>query len=577
MRKLLKYLKPYTLWAILAPLLMFVEVGSELIIPKIMALIVDNGIATGNHAYIAKMGALMVISAFFGAVGGIGCTYYTSKTAMYFGTDIREKMFAHIQSFSFVNLDKFHTASMITRLTNDITQLQQIIMMCLRGLVRSPLMMAGGLAMAIAINARLTLILFAALAIMVFFITVIISLSFPLFKRVQAGIDKINTVMREDLSGIRVVKAFVREDKEQEKFNEANTELMNITIKAFRTITLTMPLMAIVLNSAMLLIVWRGGHYVSVGDMTSGDLMQYMTYITQILMSLMMMSMLLMMISRARACTDRVNEILDTDADIVDAPDAVSGVITQGRIVFDNVSFSYPASTGDPVLENISLVIEPGETVGILGETGAGKSTLVNLIPRLYDVTEGKITIDGVDVRKISLDYLRKNVGIVLQKALLFSGSIAENLRWGSENATLDQLKQACAIAGADDFIQSFKDGFDTQLGQGGVNLSGGQKQRLSIARTLLKAPKILIFDDSTSAVDTGTEKKIREGLSTKLNDTTKIIIAQKVSSIMNADKIIVIHNGRIAEKGTHAQLLEQNGIYSEIYKTQTNSETEVR
>ena len=576
MRKLLKFIKPYTLWAILAPVMMFVEVGSELVIPKIMALIVDIGIASGDHGYIIKMGILMVIAALLGAVGGIGCAYYASKTAMYFGADIREEMFARIQSFSFVNLDKFHTSSMITRLTNDITQLQQIVTLCLRGLVRSPLMMAGGLAMAIAINPRLTLILFAALVIMVFFISVIISLSFPLFKRVQTGIDKINTVMREDLSGIRVVKAFVREDKEKEKFAEANDNLMNITIKAFRTITMTLPLMTIVLNSAMLLIVWRGGHYVSVGDMTSGDLMQYMTYITQILMSLMMLSMLLMMISRARACTDRVNEILDTDTDIVDSPDAVSGVITDGRIVFDSVTFSYPASTGDPVLENISLTIEPGETVGILGETGAGKSTLVNLIPRLYDVTGGSITIDGVDVRKISLDYLRKNIGIVLQKALLFSGSIAENLRWGNKDASDDEIKEACITAGADEFIESFKDGFDTQLGQGGVNLSGGQKQRISIARTLLKKPKILIFDDSTSAVDTGTEKKIREGLATRLGNTTKIIIAQKVSSIMNADKIIVIHNGKIAEQGTHDQLLSQNGIYSEIYKTQTNLETEV-
>ena len=521
------------------------------------------------------MGVLVVLCAFIGAFGGVGGAYYASKSAMYFGADIREKMFRHIQGFSFVNLDKFHTSSLITRLTNDITQLQQIVTMCLRGLVRSPMIMIGGLAMALSINAQLTVILFAGLFIMVCVISALISVSFPLFRRVQLSIDKINTVMRENLAGIRVVKAFVREDKEKEKFREANDELMNITIKAFRAITMMMPVMTIVLNTAMLLIVWRGGHFVASGVMSKGDLMQYLTYITQILMSLMMASMIIMMISRVRACTDRINEVLDTDYDIVDDPDAQTDVIKSGRIVFSNVSFSYPMSTGDPVLENINLTIEPGETVGILGETGAGKSTLVNLIPRLYDVSDGSVTIDGVDVRKISLDYLRKSIGIVLQKALLFSGTIAENLRWGNENATDAQVKAACETAGAYEFVTAFKDGFDTVLGQGGVNLSGGQKQRLSIARTLLKDPRILIFDDSTSAVDTGTEKKIREGLATRLNGTTKIIIAQKISSIMGADKIAVIHGGTIAAVGTHEELLKTCELYSDIYNTQIQKEDE--
>ncbi|MBR6401550.1 MAG: ABC transporter ATP-binding protein [Firmicutes bacterium] len=575
MVKLLKYMKPYKLWAMLAPLLMILEVLSELVIPKIMALIVDYGMANHDTAFIAVMGVLVVLCAFIGAFGGVGGAYYASKSAMYFGADIREKMFRHIQGFSFVNLDKFHTSSLITRLTNDITQLQQIVTMCLRGLVRSPMIMIGGLAMALSINAQLTVILFAGLFIMVCVISALISVSFPLFRRVQLSIDKINTVMRENLAGIRVVKAFVREDKEKEKFREANDELMNITIKAFRAITMMMPVMTIVLNTAMLLIVWRGGHFVASGVMSKGDLMQYLTYITQILMSLMMASMIIMMISRVRACTDRINEVLDTDYDIVDDPDAQTDVIKSGRIVFSNVSFSYPMSTGDPVLENINLTIEPGETVGILGETGAGKSTLVNLIPRLYDVSDGSVTIDGVDVRKISLDYLRKSIGIVLQKALLFSGTIAENLRWGNENATDAQVKAACETAGAYEFVTAFKDGFDTVLGQGGVNLSGGQKQRLSIARTLLKDPRILIFDDSTSAVDTGTEKKIREGLATRLNGTTKIIIAQKISSIMGADKIAVIHGGTIAAVGTHEELLKTCELYSDIYNTQIQKEDE--
>ncbi len=572
MIKLFRYMKPYTLWAVLAPLFMITEVSSELFIPKIMALIVDNGIANSDGAYIAKMGVVIVLAAFIGAIGGIGCAYFASKSAMYFGADIRAEVFRRVQGFSFVNLDKFHTSSLITRLTNDITQLQQIVTMLLRGLVRSPLMMIGGLAMALSINPKLTLILFAGLIFMICVLSVLFTVSFPLFRRVQTSIDKINTVMRENLAGIRVVKAFVREDKEKEKFSDANDALMHITIKAFRTITMMMPVMMIVLNGTMLFIVWKGGHYVAADIMTAGDLMQYMTYITQILMSLMMVSMILMAISRVRACTDRINEVLETDFDIVDAPDAQKDVITDGKIVFDSVTFSYPMSTGDPVLENINLTIGAGQTIGILGETGAGKSTLVNLIPRLYDVTSGSVTIDGVDVRKIKLDYLRKNIGIVLQKALLFSGTIADNLRWGNAAATDEEIKQACKIAGAYDFVAGFKDGFETELGQGGVNLSGGQKQRLCIARTLLKNPKILIFDDSTSAVDTGTEKKIREGLA-KLKGTTKIIIAQKISSIMNADKIIVIHGGRIAATGTHEELLKTSEIYSEIYNTQIRKE----
>lgn len=573
MIKLLKYMKPYIPWALLAPLLMVIEVSSELVIPKIMALIVDNGIAAHNTAYIAKMGVVIVLAAVFGAVGGIGCAYYASKAAMFFGSDIRSDMFEHIQGFSFVNLDKFHTASLITRLTNDITQLQQIITLCLRGLVRSPLMMIGGLVMALSINAELTLILLCTLALMVGVISVLINISFPLFQRVQKSVDTINTVMRENLSGIRVVKAFVRADKEKEKFSDANDELKYITIKAFRTMTMIMPVMMILMNAAMLTIVWKGGHFVAEDVMSSGDLMQYLTYITQILMSLMMVSMILMMISRGKACADRINEVFSAEYDIVDADDAVSGVMSDGRIVFDNVTFSYPMSTGDPVLEKINLTINAGETVGILGETGAGKSTLVNLIPRLYDVSDGSITIDGVDVRKISLEYLRKNVGIVLQKALLFSGTIADNMRWGNTGASDEEINAALETAGALDFVSNFKDGLDTELGQGGVNLSGGQKQRLSIARTILKNPKILIFDDSTSAVDTATEKKIQKGLAQDLKNTTKIIIAQKISSIMHADKIIVISGGRIAASGTHEQLLETSDIYSEIYHTQIREE----
>lgn len=573
MNNLLKYLKPYLKWAIMAPICMLVEVSSELIVPQIMSDIVDIGMANNDIHFIITRGILIVFIAILGFCGGVSCAYFASKTAMYFGTDLRSAMFKHIQGFSFVNLDKFHTSTLVTRLTNDITQLQQIVTFILRGLVRSPALFIGGLFMALSLNVQLTGFLFIAIVMMIFIIIFIIKTTFPLFQRVQVAIDNVNIIMRENLSGVRLIKAFVRDKKEIEKFQEKNQDLRDITISAFRLLTSMGPIMMIIMNSVMLTIVWFGGNMVFGNIMPAGDLMAFITYITQILMSLMMASMIFMQISRGRACTDRINQVMETQYDITDCKNPIENCITKGKVQFNNVEFSYPESTGDPVLKNISFSINPGETIGILGETGAGKSTLVNLIPRLYDTTKGSVTIDGIDVKNIPLEYLRKEIGIVLQKAILFSGTIKENIKWGNDNATDEEIINACKNAGAYEFIQELPQGFDTVLGQGGTNLSGGQKQRIAIARTIIKNPKILIFDDSTSAVDTGTEKQIQIALKTNLANTTKIIIAQKISSIKHADKIIVLQGGEISAMGTHQQLLETSDIYKDICNSQLKKE----
>lgn len=573
MKKLIKYLKPYAFTAMLAPLFMLIEVSSELVMPQIMSNIVNIGIANNDTSYILSRGLIMIIIALLGICGGICCTIFSSKAAISFGTDVREALIKKIQGFSFVNLDKFHTSSLVTRLTNDITQIQQIVIMCLKMLIRSPFLFLGGMLMVFTINARLTLVLVIAVAILTVIILSIMKNTFPRFMLVQEKIDNVNTVMRETLSGIRVIKAFVREKEEMQKFEEKNSELCSNTISAYKIMTLMIPIMMFTMNIVTIIVLWKGGKMVSVGAMATGDLMAYITYLTQILMSFMMAGMTLMMITRGTASAQRINEVLDCEYDIVDCEDPLENVITRGKIEFDNVEFSYPGSHGDPVLEGINLTINPGETIGILGETGSGKSSLVNLIPRLYDVTKGSVKIDGVDVRNIRLDYLRKSIGIVLQKAILFSGTIKSNIIWGREDASDDEIKKAAADAQAYEYISKMEKGFDTRLEQMGVNLSGGQKQRLSIARTLIKKPKILILDDSTSALDTATEAKIQKTLREEYSSTTKIIIAQKVTSVMQADKIIILESGKIVAVGSHNKLINSSQAYKEIYNSQIRKE----
>lgn len=570
MLKLAKYLKKYKLYVFLAPLLMVVEVVSELLQPKLMTKIVNIGIANGDMHYILKIGGLMLLIAILGILGGIGCLVFASLTSQNFGADIREDLFVKIQHFSFSNIDKFKPSSLITRLTNDVTQMQMIVLMSLRMLVRAPLLSIGGIFMAYSINRKLTLIFLAIIPLVAITIAVLIKYSFPLFRVVQDKLDKVNTVMRENLSGVRVVKVFVRSNYEMEKFDTANNDYKNTTIKAFRTIVLLMPVMMLVMNGATVAIIYFGGLQVVAGTMLVGDVMAFITYLMQILMSLMMITMVLMVFSRAKVSGDRITEILATEIDIVNPENPVEKPIKRGKIEFKDVTFKYDNGSGDPVLENVNFVAEAGQTVAILGETGSGKSSLVNLIPRLYDVIDGEILIDGTNIKEMDLDVLRSNVSVVLQEAILFSGTIRENLLWGKGDASEDELVCSAKNAQAHDFIMSLPDKYETQLGQKGVNLSGGQKQRLSIARSLIKKPKILIFDDSTSAVDMLTEKKIQKALATELKESTKIIIAQRISSVLNADKILVLGNGTIVAEGTHNKLLKNSSDYQEIYYSQT-------
>lgn len=582
MKRWFKYIKPYWVYFVLGPLCMIVEVIGEVFIPKLYSQIINNGVNNQNVGYIVGMAALMVGVSVLMLLGGVGGAYFSAKASVNFGADLRQDLYNKVQKYSFANIDKFQTGSLVTRLTNDVTQMQNMVNMLLRMCLRAPGMMIGAIIMAVIMNARLALILAVIMPFMIIVLFFLIKYAFPKFGIMQTKLDALNTNVQESITNIRVVKSFVREDHQRKTFAKANKDLKDTGISAMNVMIIMMPLMMLFMNLASLAVVWFGGQEVmdtvinATGGMDVGDLSAFLTYITQILSSLMMLSMLFVFSSRALASSKRVREVLDEVPDIDDANAAdADRKVTNGDIEFRNVVFRYYKTSEDPVLDHISFKVRGGQTVGIIGSTGCGKTTLVSMIPRLYDADEGEIIIDGVNVRDYSLKNLRDGVGMVLQKNVLFSGTIAQNLEWGDENATHDEIVSAAEKAQANGFVSAMKDGYDTVLDQGGTNVSGGQKQRLCIARALLKKPKILILDDSTSAVDTATESRIRTALKTDLAGTTKIIIAQRISSVMDADEIIVMSDGRITGIGKHDELIRSNEEYREIYISQTGKEVD--
>ena len=577
MKRYAAYIKPYLSAFLLAPLLMLTEVFGEILLPKFMSMIINNGVADRDTGYIIRMGIIMVLTAIVMAAGGIGGAYFSAKASICFTSDLRDALFAKVQNFSFKNIDQYSTGSLVTRLTNDVQQVQNVTMMGLRLLFRAPGMLIGALIMAFLMNAKLALVILIVIPFLSIAIVTIMVKAFPRFTLMQKKIDKLNSGIQEALTNVRVIKSFVREDYEEEKFQTMNQDLKDSSLNAMKIVIATMPIMMFAMNVTTLAVVWYGGNIIIAGNMQVGDLTAFTTYIVQILMSLMMLSMVLLQSSRAIASVKRISEVLDTEIDLTDENASRKDLkVTEGKVEFKDVAFSYSNEGGEKILEHINFTAEPGKVLGIIGTTGSGKTSLVQLIPRLYDVTEGQVLVDGVDVREYSLKNLRDGVGMVLQKNVLFSGTIDENLRWGNEEASEEEVRSAAGAAQADGFVTSFTKGYDSDLGQGGSNVSGGQKQRLCIARALLKKPKILILDDSTSAVDTATEAKIRESFSTTLKDTTKIIIAQRIGSVESADKIIVLDDGRIIGMGTHEELMKNCEAYQEIYYSQRDREKEV-
>ena len=571
MKKWKKYIVPYLPFFILGPLCMIVEVAGEAIMPKLLASII-NLAETNQLTVPSSLGimALMIACAVLMMLGGVGGAYFGAKASVNFASDVRRDMFRKIQTFSFSNIDKFSTGSLVTRLTNDITQLQNFVNMLLRMALRAPGMMIGGLVMAILLQPRLSVVFAVAIPVLLLTITGIVSVGFSRFAKMQTKVDELNSNVGENITNVRVVKSFVREKFETEKFNQNNENLKNAGMSAMKLMIFIMPVMNLVMYATIICVIWFGGNIVLDGGMPLGDLSAFITYVTQILSSLMMVAMLFMNSSRAMASGRRVMEVLEEEADIADGENVREELrVSCGEIEFRGVSFRYYKNNEEKVLDNISLRIPANSTVGIIGSTGCGKSTLVSLIPRLYDVDEGQVLIDGVDVREYPLVALRDDIGMVLQKNVLFSGTIAENLRWGNEEASQEELEKFAYYAAADRFISSFSEGYETEIAQGGSNLSGGQKQRLCIARALLKKPKIIILDDSTSAVDTATERQIQNAFSTELHECTKIIIAQRINSVQGADMIIVMDDGVISGIGTHSELLASNMTYREIYQSQ--------
>ena len=570
-KRLSKCIREYKVPTILAPIFIALEVILEVFIPRIMGSLMDNGIDKGDTDYVVKAGLLLVVLCFMSLASGVASGTAAAKASAGFAKNLRHDMYHNVQSFSFANIDKFSTSGLVTRLTTDVTNLQNSFQMIIRIAVRSPAMLIFSLTMALSINARISAIFLCVIPFLALGLALIISKAHPIFKRVFKTYDKLNNVVNENLHGIRVVKSFVREDEEEKKFKGVSGIIFSDTKKAEGLLAFNAPLMQFSSYTCMLLIAWFGAKLIigsGAVEMTTGDLFSVITYTMQILSTLMMLSMIFVMLTMSKASGERVCEVLDEKSDLHNPENPVMQV-KDGSIVFENVGFSYAKSEDNLCLKNVNLTINSGETVGVIGATGSSKTSFVQLIPRLYDVTTGTLKVGGVDVREYDLDTLRNDVAMVLQKNVLFSGTIKDNLRWGNENATDEEMIEACKLAQADPFIQEMPEGYDTYIEQGGTNVSGGQKQRICIARSLLKKPKILILDDSTSAVDTKTDALIRIAFKQYIPETTKIIIAQRISSIQDADKIIVLDGGEVSAFGTHDELMKTSEIYKDVYTSQ--------
>ncbi len=570
MKKYWHILKKYKFSLIISPFLVLIFVICETTQPLLMAKIIDNGVMPKDLTVVTQIGLYMILVSIVSLVASIINIYVSSKAAIGFGTDLRTMLFNKIQQLSFSDIDRFNSASLITRLTNDISRIQQIVLMSMRIFLRSPLMLVMALFYIMKINADLAWILLIAIPVLGVGLFFILRKGFPFFIKVQQKIDNLNSVVRENLINIRVVKSFVREDFEAEKFSEKSEDLRDMVIRASNIIVSIFPLMNLVMNMSIIVILWVGGQQVMYGQMKVGELISFVNYLTQILMSLMIFSMIAMTFARAAASSQRILEVLDTDPSLSETPEGATDThkIKKGEITFRHVFFRHYKGEND-VLKDIDFHIEQGETIALVGATGSAKSSMVQLIPRLYDATSGEILIDGVNVKDYSLDELHNNIGMVLQKNELFTGSIIDNLRWGKSDATMEEIEEAAKAAEAHDFIMSFTDGYDTMLGRGGVNVSGGQKQRLCIARALLRKPKILILDDSTSAVDSNTEQKMRYNLGQLLHDTTVIIITQRINTMQSADRVIILEDGQIDAIGKPSELIEKSKLYQEIYYSQ--------
>lgn len=571
--KVLRYLKPYWLFALLCPLAMILEVSMDLLQPTLMSDIVDNGIlgdaaADENLRYVLITGLKMLVFSLIGCFGGIASAAFGTAAAQKMGNDLRKDAFAKVMHMSFQQTDKFTTGSLVTRLTNDITAIQEFVAMSLRMFVRTGMQFIGGIAVILTLNVNFGIVLVISLPVQLIAVAIIMKKASPLFSIVQSRLDKVNSVVQENVSGARVVKAFTREEYEINRFDNANTDLMTTNLKVQKLLATLNPILMIIMNASVIAIIMIGGFQVEAKAMQVGEVMAAVTYITQILMSVMMVGMMFQQVSRSAASMKRVNEVLSTNPVISDGNKSADSD-NSGTVEFRNVGFSYPGSSGKPVLSGIDLKAEKGQMIAILGSTGCGKTSLVNLVPRFYDATNGDVLVDGVNVKDYDVDTLRSKIGVVLQKSELFSGTVAENIRWGCETATDEEVKTAAKIAQAEEFIDGFNDGYDTMISEKGASLSGGQKQRMAIARAIIKKPEILIFDDSTSALDLSTEAKLHKALRENLSGVTVIMIAQRIASVMRADKIAVLENGSICAFGTHKELMESSSVYRDIYYSQ--------